>query len=78
VIAARLYVPPDWAGDRDRRQATGIPKDLTFATKPQLATEIITGLLAERHCPPWVTGDEVYGRDAKLRSFWKTTRSGMC
>ena len=26
-------------------------------------------LLAEGRCPPWVTGDEVYGRDAKLCAF---------
>jgi SRSO17 transposase len=65
VIAARLCVP----ADRDRRQAAGIPEDLTFATKPQLAAEIIKKPPAEGRCPPRVTGDEVYGRDARLRSF---------
>src|SRR4029453_13383219 len=50
-----------------RRAAAGIPKDLTFQTKPQLAAEIVKDLFAEGRCPPWVTGDEVYGRDAKLR-----------
>ena len=34
VIGARLYVPRDWADDRQRRQAAGIPDDLQFATKP--------------------------------------------
>jgi SRSO17 transposase len=67
IIAARLYVPKDWADDRERRAAAGIPEDLKFATKPQLATEIVKELLAESRCPPWVTGDEVYGRDARLR-----------
>jgi SRSO17 transposase len=47
VIDARLYVPADWAGDRDRRRGAGIPEDLEFATKPQLAGEIIKDLLAE-------------------------------
>src|SRR5215472_15888031 len=37
MIAARLYVPRDWAGDRERCRAAGIPGDLEFATKPQLA-----------------------------------------
>jgi len=68
VVEARLYVPKDWADDRERRCAAGIPEDLEFKTKPQLAAEIITDLLAEGRCPPWMTGDEVYGRDAKLRS----------
>jgi hypothetical protein len=59
-------VPKDWADDRGRRAAAGIPGDLKFATKPALAAEIVKQLLAEGRCPPWVTGDEVYGRDAKL------------
>ena len=67
IIAARLYVPKDWAGDQERRHAAGIPEDLEFATKPQLAGEIVTELRSEGRCPPWVTGDEVYGRDATLR-----------
>jgi SRSO17 transposase len=76
VVGARLYVPADWAGDRDRRHAAGIPEDLEFATKPQLAAEIIKGLLAEGRCPPWVTGDEVYGRDAKLRLLLEDQAAG--
>ena len=76
VVGARLYVPADWAGDRERRRAAGIPEDLEFKTKPQLAAEIIKDLLAEGHCPPWVTGDEVYGRDAKLRSLLEDQRTG--
>jgi SRSO17 transposase len=76
IIAARLYVPADWAGDRARRRAAGIPENLEFTTKPQLAAEIIKDLLAEGRCPPWVTGDEVYGRDAKLRSFLEDQHTG--
>jgi len=76
VIGARLYVPRDWAGDSGRRAAAGIPEDLEFKTKPQLAAEMITQVLAEGCCPPWVTGDEVYGRDAKLRLFLEEQRTG--
>src|SRR5262245_17577005 len=68
VIEARLYVAKDWADDSGRRAAAGIPDDLDFKTKPQLAAEIVTDLRAEGRCPPWVTGDEVYGRDAELRT----------
>ena len=56
VIGARLYVPQDWAGDRERRRAAGIPAGPEFATKPQLAAAIVTGLLTGGRCPPWVTG----------------------
>jgi SRSO17 transposase len=76
VIAARLYVPKDWADDSGRRAAAGIPDDLKFATKPQLAAEIVKELAAEGRCPPWVTGDEVYGRDAKLRQVLEDQRTG--
>jgi SRSO17 transposase len=76
VVSARLYVPKDWADDRERCQAAGIPEDLKFATKPQLAAAIVTDLLAEGRCPPWVTGDEVYGRDAKLRTFLEEQSTG--
>ena len=76
VIAARLYVPKDWAGDGGRRAAAGIPEDLRFQTKPQLAAGIVKQLLVEERCPPWVTGDEVYGRDARLRRFLEERRTG--
>ena len=76
IIAARLYAPADWAADSGRRAAAGIPADLEFATKPQLGIEIVTELLAEGRCPPWVTGDEVYGRDARLRTFLEDQGTG--
>jgi SRSO17 transposase len=76
VIAARLHVPRDRAGDGGRRAAAGIPEDLAFQAKPQLAAGIVKQLLVEERCPPWVTGDEVYGRDAKLRTFLEEQHTG--
>jgi SRSO17 transposase len=76
VISARLYVPKEWADDRERRRVAGIPEDLKFQTKPQLAAEMIKEVIAEGRCPPWVTGDEVYGRDAKLRTLLEDQSTG--
>jgi SRSO17 transposase len=76
VIAARLYVPKSWSDDQERCRAAGIPDDLAFRTKPQLAADIVKQLLAEARCPPWVTGDEVYGRDARLRAFLEGQSTG--
>ena len=76
VIAVRLYVPKDWAEDQDRCAAAGIPPELEFATKPQLAVKMVMQLVAEGRCPPWVTGDEVYGRDTKLRQALEDHRRG--
>ena len=76
VIAARLYVPREWADDQERCRAAGLPEDLESATKPQLAAGIITQLPAEGRCPPWVTGDEVHGRDAGLRPVLEGRHTG--
>jgi SRSO17 transposase len=76
VVSARLYVPAGWADDSARRRTAGIPDDLEFKTKPQLAGEMIKQLITEGLCPPWVTGDEVYGRDAKLRAAIEDHRTG--
>ena len=43
--------------------------EFAFKTKPALAVDILTDLHAAGVLPPWVTGDEVYGRDKALRAF---------
>ncbi|MGW4559456.1 IS701 family transposase [Streptomyces sp. NPDC004365] len=66
AIDRRLYVPRSWTQDPDRCRAAGIPEDLGFATKPALATEMITQALDAGVATEWVTGDEVYGGDPHL------------
>ena len=36
-VAYRLYLPKDWAGDSKRRHKTGVPEDVCFKTKPEIA-----------------------------------------
>ena len=36
-IAFRLYLPEEWATDNARRRKTGVPEDIRFATKPDIA-----------------------------------------
>lgn len=43
--------------------------EFVFKTKPALAVDILTDLHGAGVLPPWVTGDEVYGRDKALRKF---------
>src|SRR2546422_7548359 len=38
-VAYRLYLPEDWAEDRKRRRKTGVPEDICFKTKPEIALE---------------------------------------
>lgn len=62
-----LYLPQEWAANPARRTEAGIPLEVEFATKPELAR----AMLARAHTAgvpfAWVTGDEVYGSDRRLR-----------
>lgn len=39
-VAGRLYLPEGWTQDRERCQAAGVPEEVEFRTKPQLALEM--------------------------------------
>ncbi|WP_239514474.1 IS701 family transposase [Streptosporangium sp. 'caverna'] len=69
LVGARPYLPAEWARDAERRQAAGVPDELEFSTKPELGRQILADLHAEGRLPGWVTGDEVYGRDPRLRAW---------
>src|SRR5207342_3196106 len=36
-IAYRLYMPKDWAADPERRKTAGVPEQVSFKTKPEIA-----------------------------------------
>jgi SRSO17 transposase len=68
-IDRELYLPQSWALAFDRRREAGVPDEVTFATKPQLAQRLLARALAAGVRVPWVTADEVYGSDAVLRRW---------
>jgi len=57
----RLFLPEDWAGDRDRRGEAGVPPGVIFRTKPELALEMAADAVAEGVPFRWVGGDGVSG-----------------
>jgi SRSO17 transposase len=62
-----LYLPQEWAEDAERRAAAGVPREVTFQTKPHLATALIGRALEGGVPAAWVTADEVYGNDSAFR-----------
>jgi SRSO17 transposase len=76
LIDREIYLPRSWTEDPDRCAAAGIPADTTFATKPRLATRMITRALDAGLPAGWVAGDEVYGNDPGLRAELETRGVG--
>ena len=67
-VAYRLYLPEPWTKDRARRKKAGVPKQIKFRTKPQIALEQVRWA-CESGLPRGVAlMDAAYGRDARLRS----------
>jgi SRSO17 transposase len=62
-----LYLPQGWAADDARRNEAGVPADVVFRTKPQLARVMLERALDAEVPAAWVTGDEGYGGDRRLR-----------
>jgi SRSO17 transposase len=65
--AYRLYLPEHWAEDRARRRVAGVPDDVIFKTKTQIALDEIDGLLADGVAKAPVVMDAGYGRATELR-----------
>jgi SRSO17 transposase len=74
VIDRELYLPKGWIADADRRAAAGVPEQVAFATKPELARVMLERALAAQVPASWVTADEVYGGNPRLRSWLETHR----
>ena len=63
-----VYMPGCWAKDPQRRKKAGIPEDLAFATKPELAIAQAKRLMAAGLRVMWAAADEVYGRCGEFRA----------
>lgn len=69
LLDRELYVPQEWTEDPERCQQAGIPADRRFATKPQLARQMLARAFAAGTSAQWITGDSVYGDDRRLRAW---------
>src|SRR5690348_5926517 len=69
LTGARQWIPAAHIDDPARSAAMGLPPDLEFRTKGQLAIDITAEALADGICFDFFCGDEVYGNCTQLREF---------
>lgn len=67
-IAFRLYLPEEWAADAARCAKAGVPEDVVFKTKPQIALDQIHAAQIDGVPAGVVLADAGYGNDSKFRA----------
>ena len=67
-VAYRLYLPEEWAQDRERRRKAGVPEEISFKTKPQIALEQIRAACQAGLPRGVVLMDAGYGANTDLRT----------
>jgi SRSO17 transposase len=71
LVNVRLYLPESWASKKKRRRKAGVPDDVTFKTRHELALEMLD---EQGHMLPhqWITGDDEMGRSTQFRRDLRT------
>src|SRR5207245_445582 len=66
LVDVRLYLPESWASDKKRLKKAGVPKEVRFQTRHELALAMLdeNGPLLPHS---WVTGDDEMGRSTYFR-----------
>ena len=67
-VAWRLYLPQEWADDPARRRKAGVPEDLVFKTKPEIALEQLRFACAAGLPRGVALLDAGYGNNSALRA----------
>lgn len=74
LIDREVYLPKEWATDEARRTIAKVPTTIQFATKPELARQMLERAFAANVPCAWVTGDSIYGGDRRLRLWLEEQR----
>jgi SRSO17 transposase len=64
-----LYLPEEWAEDPDRRAEAGVPEEVAFASKIELAKRMLQRAFAAEVPARWVLADSFYGRSHDFRKW---------
>jgi SRSO17 transposase len=62
------YLPQVWCEDPDRRQRAGVPEEIEFQTKPEIALEQIRQALEQQVPVGVILADAGYGKGTEFRS----------
>ena len=76
LIDRRVYLPQSWTSDRQRCEQAGVPDDVAFATRSELADDMVTAAVKALVPARWVAADEAYGNNSSLRARLRTLRFG--
>jgi SRSO17 transposase len=68
-IDRTLYLPEEWAEDRERRREAGVPEEVTFAAKGELARAVLQRAFEVGVPAAWVTASKVYGEGEELQHW---------
>ena len=68
-LAYQLYLPQEWAKDRKRRERAGVPPEIAFQTKGEIAREKIAAALAAGVPRGIVLADAAYGDETDFRDW---------
>jgi SRSO17 transposase len=66
-IGYRMYLPKEWVEDEERRKKAGVPEDVTFKTKPEIALDLVKQALKDGVPRGVVLADAAYGSDTAFR-----------
>jgi SRSO17 transposase len=69
MLDKRLFIPQKWFTEEYslRRKKCKLPEDITFMSKPQLAVQMLKGLLEEKQIPfKWILADSIYGNSPEF------------
>lgn len=66
LIDAELFLPEEWANDRDRCKEAGIPDDMLYRPKTTIALKELDRAKANKLQLDWLTFDEGYGKSPEF------------
>ncbi len=68
-IDRALYLPEEWANDSKRRAEGGVPEEVAFANKIELAKRMLERAFEAGVPARWVAADSFYGRSHEFRAW---------